>query len=446
MAMPEAYEFGGYALDVGERRLSRSGRPVPLAPKAHDLLVALVRRAGALVTKRELLDVVWPDASVEEGILAVHVSTLRKILDADGGGSCIETVPRAGYRFSAAVVRAAPIRESLSMRWPIGVLPAQPEVSELIGRGRAHLLTASRSDVPKAAETFREAIALDPGYAAAHAGLALACCAQAELRLVAPAEAYTDARAAALRALAMDGANADAQVALGTVLFLSDWNWDGAQRSLERALQIDPDHTEGWLLYGRLLEALGHLEQGLAAKQKALERNPASAAVHLQIALSYWNQRRYDDMIEWANRALALDPSHLLAREYIAGAYLKKGDLDRHMAESLAHAKAAGAPARLLDELGQAYATGGRPGLLQYVLRLNTGAPAVQRTLFLAELGKLDEAFQHLDEAVARHDPSLVHLAVAPQWDCLRGDSRFGDCLERMGLREAAQRVQQPLS
>lgn len=446
MAMQEAYEFGEYALDVGERRLSKSGRPVPLAPKAHDLLVALVRRAGALVTKRELLDVVWPDANVEEGILAVHVSALRKILDDGGGGSCIETVPRAGYRFSAAVTRMVPSAESLSMRWPIGVLPAQPEVSELIGRGRAHLMTASRSDVPKAAETFRSAIALDPGYAAAHAGLALACCAQAELRLAEPDVAYGEARTAALRALAMDVSNADAQVALGTVLFLSDWNWDGAQRSLERALQLDPDHTEGWLLYGRLLEALGHLEKGLAAKQKALERNPASSSVHLQIALSYWNQRRYDEMIEWSNRALVLDPSHLLAREYMAGAYLKKGDLDRYMAESLAHAQAAGAPAPLLEELQRVYASRGRPGFLEYVLGLNTGAPAVQRALFLGELGRLDEAFQQLDEAIGRHDPALVHLAVAPQWDWFRGDLRFEDRLERMGLREAAERVRQHLS
>jgi DNA-binding winged helix-turn-helix (wHTH) protein/tetratricopeptide (TPR) repeat protein len=444
MATQEVYEFGDYALDVAERRLSKSGQIVPLAPKAHDMLVALVRRAGTLVTKRELLDVVWYDACVEEGILSVHVSALRKLLDdGDTGSGYIETVPRAGYRFSAAVRRRTYGADSLSMRWPVGVLPAQPEVSELIGRGRAHLLTASMSDVPKAAGAFRSAIELDPNYAAAHAGLALACCAQAELRLAAPDVAYSEARAAALRALAMDVANADAQVALGTVLFLSDWNWDGAQRSLERALQVDPHHTEGWLLYGRLLEALGHLKQGLAAKQKALERNPASAAVHLQIALSYWNHRQYDEMIEWANRALALDPRHLLAREYIAGAYLKKGDLDRHMAESLAHAQAADAPAGLVDELREVYASGGRPGVVQYALRVNTRAPPVQLALLLGELGRLDEAFSHLDEAIARHDPALVHLAVAPQWDWFRGDSRFGDRLDRMGLRAAAERVQQ---
>jgi tetratricopeptide (TPR) repeat protein len=326
----------------------------------------------------------------------------------------------------------------MSLRWPVGVLPAQPQVSELIGRGRSLLLTASRSDVPKAVDAFRSAIALDSGYAAAHAGLALACCAQAELRLAPPDEAYTNARDAALRALAMDGANADAQVALGTVLFLSDWNWTGARRSLERALELDPDHTEGLLLYGRLLEALGHLEDGLAAKQKALERNPFSAAVHLQIALSYWNQRRYDDVVEWATRALALDPGHLLAREYIAGAYWKKGDHDRHMAESLAHAEAAGAPAGLIEEMRAIYAAGGRAAVVQHVLRINASGPPVVLALHCGEAGNLDDAFRHLDAAIASHDPALVHLAVAPQWDCLRGDPRLDERLRRMGLGAAA--------
>ena len=432
MRRHEVYKFGEFTVDVNERRFLKSDEVISLAPKAQDLLVALVRQAGFLVGKRELLDVVWPDASVEEGILAVHVAALRKAL---GDRAVIQTVPRAGYRFTAAVKRISVPDEGLSMRWPIGVLPAHPAVFELIGRGRACLLTASRSETPKAVAAFREAIELDPTYSAAHAGLALACCAQAELRLIPVSEAYSEARAAALRALAMDDSSADAQVALATVLFLSDWNWTGARRSLERALELDPDHTDGWLVYGRLMEALGDLEQGLAAKQKALERQPSSAAVHLQIAMSYWNQRRYEEVIEWANRSLTLDPAHLLAREFVAAAYLKKGDFDRHMAESLAHAASYGVSADALDELKQVYARGGRTGVLDYTLRqAGSRTPAVQLAQLHGELGNMDEAFTHLDAAIERRDPSLVHLAVAPQWDCLRDDPRFTERVRSMGL------------
>jgi tetratricopeptide (TPR) repeat protein len=291
-------------------------------------------------------------------------------------------------------------------------------------------------------EAFRSAIERDPYYAAAHAGLAVAHCAEAELRLVAPDVAYQSARAAALRALAMEASNADAQVALGTVLFLSDWNWNGARRSLERALELNADHTEGWLLYGRLLEALGYLAEGLAAKQHVLERDPSSATVRLQIALSYWNQRRYDDMIAWATRSLELEPQHLLAREFLAGAYLKKGDLYRHMAESLTHARLAGCPLELLDDLRRSYDTRGRTGVVEFALRANANGPPVQLALLQREAGNLDEAFRHLDAAIALRDPALVHLAVAPQWDCVREDGRFGERLQAMGLADAADRAQ----
>jgi DNA-binding winged helix-turn-helix (wHTH) protein len=438
MPPSEIYEFDGFLLDVGERQLSRHAETIALAPKAHDLLAALVRRAGRLVTKQELLELVWPGTFVDEGILSVHVSALRRALgDGGRGSSIIETVPRAGYRFTPAVMRRTGRADPFAARWLLPALPSEPRVHELIGRGRAHLLSASMSEVPQALAAFRSAVEMDPTYAAAHAGEALACCAQAELRVVPPGEAYAEARAAALRALAMDDACADAQVALGTVLFLSDWNWPGARRSLERALELDPDHVEGHLVYGRLLEALGELDRGLAAKQQALERSPFSALVHTQIALSYWNQRRYDEVIEWAEKSLALDPKHLLAREYIAAAFLKKGDLDRHMAENLAHAEAYGAPPELIAELRQVYARGGRRGIVEHVLRTACTQPmaAFQLALLHAEAGRMDEAFAHLDRAIESRDPALVHLAVAPQWDDLRADPRFEERLVRIGLQ-----------
>lgn len=437
MTQREVYEFGAFTLDVAEHRLSKGGLVVPLAPKAHDLLVALVRHAGRLVSKRDLLDLVWPDAHVEEGILSVQVSGLRKALDDhDARNRLIETVAGTGYRFRASVTRQSARRDPISMRWPVGVLAANPAVHELIGRGRAHLLTASMTDVPKAVEAFRSAIDLDPEYAAAHAGLARACCAQAELRVVPHEDAYAEARAAALRALAMDDACADAQVALGAVMFLGDWNWTGARRSLERALELDPNHTEAYLLYGRLLEALGDFEGGLAAKHKALERDPSSSLVHLQIALSFWNQRRYDDVIRWASRALELDPKHLLGREYIASAYWKKADFDRHMAEGIAHAESAGVPAEVLSELKAVYADGGRNAIARWTIERagEQRAASIQLAVMHGEIGNLDEAFRHLDAAIARRDPSLVHLAVAPQWDSLRADPRFNERLSQMGL------------
>ncbi len=98
------YEFGPFCLDASERLLLRDGRPVPLAPKVFDTLVALVEKGGRLVTKDELMSRLWPDTIVEEGTITRHISDLRKALgEAPGPQRYIETVPRHGYRFAAPV-------------------------------------------------------------------------------------------------------------------------------------------------------------------------------------------------------------------------------------------------------------------------------------------------------------------------------------------------------
>lgn len=104
-----AYRFGPFRLDVRERRLSRGDEVIPLRLKVFDTLRVLVENAGQLVTKQELLDTVWPQTTVEENNLNHNVSVLRKALgERATGQQYIETVPRVGYRFVAAVESAVP--------------------------------------------------------------------------------------------------------------------------------------------------------------------------------------------------------------------------------------------------------------------------------------------------------------------------------------------------
>jgi len=103
-AVDIAYRFGPFHLDVRERRLSRDSAVIALRGKVFDTLLVLVEHAGHLVTKQELLDAVWPEATVEENNLNHNVSILRKALgERATGQQYIETVPRVGYRFAAAV-------------------------------------------------------------------------------------------------------------------------------------------------------------------------------------------------------------------------------------------------------------------------------------------------------------------------------------------------------
>ncbi len=447
MASSETFHFDEFTLDVRERRLLRGVEVVRLSPKAYDVLVALVRQRGRLVTKDELLTRLWPGSFVEEGSLNVYVSALRKALGEDARRpTYIETVARSGYRFIAAVRFDSQDEKPFA---PSAV--ARPvELYELVGRGRSHLLSGSYFELPGAVDAFRSAIEIDPTYAPAHAGLARARCVQAVFRAVPHQEAFAEAKASALRALAMDSASADAQVALGTVLFLSEWDWTAAERSLQRALEINPDHTEALLQYGSLQEALGRLDDGLRCKQQALARDPRSPGVLVQIAISYWHQRKYDDTLVWARRALEVDPKHVQASQFINHVYVKIGDINRFAAWTVSMAVEFGFSEERVAVLKQVtadmqhvYATAGLSGVRRFLVEQITNPQldfdillkmAFFRAVLYGAAGRLDEAFDCLDQAIAHRDPALVHLAVAPDWDSLRDDPRFDDRLKKMGL------------
>jgi Tol biopolymer transport system component/DNA-binding winged helix-turn-helix (wHTH) protein len=151
------YEFGEYSLDRDERVLRRNGSPVPLTPKATDILLALVDRHGHIVDKEALMRHVWPDTAVEESNLTQNVYTLRKVLGG-GEGRCpfIETVPRRGYRFVGSV--------RMRVRTPADLVHVQPEDAALPVAARVEA-TASAPRGSVAPDRDGEAVATyaDPG-------------------------------------------------------------------------------------------------------------------------------------------------------------------------------------------------------------------------------------------------------------------------------------------
>jgi DNA-binding winged helix-turn-helix (wHTH) protein len=100
------YEFGPFCLDTSKRLLTRGGEPVTLAPKTFELLLLLAQSEGRALSKRELMSALWPDTFVEEANLSYQITTLRKALGEEGD-QWIETVPKHGYRFTAAVAPVA---------------------------------------------------------------------------------------------------------------------------------------------------------------------------------------------------------------------------------------------------------------------------------------------------------------------------------------------------
>src|SRR5262249_39055358 len=110
-----------------------------------------------------------------------------------------------------------------------------------------------------------------------------------------------------------------------------------------------------YLHYGGLMEALGDLPRGLELKLQGLECDSTSALAHVLIAVSFWNQRRYDDVIVWVSKALDRDPRHLFARELLGAAYYKKGDLARTLEEDLKRVEARGPSEDVLAAVKKMY-------------------------------------------------------------------------------------------
>jgi len=358
------------------------------------------RTDGRYQSARELLTDLWP--------LKRHLDTNadRAMPDAVR----LERLRRSGSHPGAAAVTLAGADDA-----SITEAPRASEASELVARGWAHLRSNPLLEASDAVSAFQAATVIDPTSAAAYAGLALAKLAQATTNRHVLVEAYGEAKAAALRALALDAESADAQVALGHVMFIAEWDWIAAERSFRRALAINPNHAEAYLLYGQLMEALGDLERGFQLKLQGLECDSTSALAHTLIAHSFLLQRRYDDVIVWANKALDRNSQHPVALELLAGAYLKMGDLER----ASTYLRRAGEP--LPDGTAQP----------------DFGLQELSWVAQCAEAGDLDAAFERVQRLIDARDQVLIYLAVAPHWDCLRADPRFNECLARMKLQPA---------
>lgn len=115
--MQRLFRIGPFTLDLRDRSLFQGGQRVRLTPKAFDLLCLLVEHHGGLVTRDEIIQALWPDTFVEDSNLTYQMSTLRKVLEAGGGGPLIETVPKRGYRLTVPVVAESAQAEESGRQW-----------------------------------------------------------------------------------------------------------------------------------------------------------------------------------------------------------------------------------------------------------------------------------------------------------------------------------------
>ena len=308
------------------------------------------------------------------------------------------------------------------------------EAYRLYLSGRFHLSKRTPPDLRKSIEYFEQAIALDPNYALAFAGLADAYSLLANAGSP-PREMMPLAREAALKALLLDESLAEAHAALGQIIIYYDYDFAGAERQHRRAIELNPNYATAHQWYSELLTGLGRHEEALAEMRRALEIDPFSLIINRQYGVSLLFARKYDEAVAQLKKTLELDGNFALAHSSISMAYRVTGDYAGCI-EELAKFQELNGEHGIAAMMRESFAGGGWQGFLRAMT--GTRRPAnltpYNAATFYAELGEKDKAFAELDKSFENRESLLTLLGVDPRFDSLRDDARFIDLMRRMNF------------
>jgi len=316
--------------------------------------------------------------------------------------------------------------------------PENWEAYDLYLRGRYYWNKFTDDGMQKAIGYFQQAIDKDPNYALAYAGLADA---YHELYGHPPREVMPKSKAAAMKALELDEYVAEAHAALGWVKWAYEWDWPGAEKEFQRAIELNPNYAIAHGMYALYLDSMSRVDEGMAQHKRALELNPLSLITSTNMGELLFDMRKTDQAIEQYRKTLDIDSSFKAVHKELGDAYESKGMYREAIAEWQKSLIADG-DSEIAAAIGQAYSKSGyKPALRIWVEHLTNSSnhgyvqPAFVATIY-ARLGENDHAFEWLGKAYQERDSDLVFLKVEPVWDNLRSDPRYADLLRRVGLEK----------
>jgi tetratricopeptide (TPR) repeat protein len=303
------------------------------------------------------------------------------------------------------------------------------------------LTMATPVDDREAANFFRQAIEIDPGFAEAWAALALI-----ELRLI---EATTSldrreradfAKQLALKALALDPGLASGYAALGSVQFYHDWDFTAAEQTLRRANDVNPSYAFSRQRLSMLLAARNRLTEAIAVGRESQRLEPTVPIHTASLGMLYYYARDFPRAVDEVRRSAQLSPNFAIADFGLGRIYSAQGRFAEAIA-SLEKAVAADRNSAWLVELARTYTAAGRKDAAAKILAELTDRERAGESYSLDNLayiaaadGRIDDAFVLLDEAVRRRMVNVLWIAVDPRVDQLRADPRFPQLLDRMGI------------
>ncbi len=312
------------------------------------------------------------------------------------------------------------------------------EAYQLYLRGRFHWNKRSLDSLPKAVECFQQAIANDPDYAVAYAGLADAYNMLSFRNVLPPNEVMPKAKAAARKAMELDPNRAEPHVALGYSFFTYDRDWPEAGRHFDRALALNRTYVLNHSHYALYFASRGCFEEALSIGKRALELDPAAPSVSNTLGVLLYSARLFDRAIRQCEQTLEMDPSYHFAHVMLGQTYSVAG-LYNNAVLTLEKALAIRRSPWELALLGYTHARSGeRTAALEIVAELerpNSGfVSALCFALVFAGLHELDEAFAWIDKACEERPNRLAYIKVEPLWDPLRTDRRFSDLIRSFNV------------
>jgi len=316
------------------------------------------------------------------------------------------------------------------------------EAYQLYMKGRYELRKRSADGFTQAIKSFNEAVAKDPQYALAYAGLAdsYLLLSVGDYGLLAPRDAADKAKISVNRALELDESLAEAHTSLGFLNYVFDWEWNNAEFHFRRAIELNPNYATAHHWYGLFLSTQGRANEGISELQRALKVDPLSPIINTDLGLSYYYADQYDQAITQLKKTLEREPDFAVAHWRLGLAYAQNGQKREAETEVRNALELSEHNPVFLSALGYVLATEGKNDAARKTLD-ELHAIRKQRYIFpnmianvYIGLGEKDQAVSWLEQAYDDRCSAMCGLLVEPMFDSLRSDVRFQSLMKRLGF------------
>jgi serine/threonine protein kinase/Tfp pilus assembly protein PilF len=311
---------------------------------------------------------------------------------------------------------------------------ADPEAYRLYVKGLTYQDTLTADGWKRALEYFQKAVARDPNYAAAYAGMAHSYSWLGFFGEMPSGEARERAIGTATKAVQLDDSVSEAHAAQGYAAMFN-WDWKLSEKELRRALELNPNLAQAHFYYGQYLGTQGRFDESVAEHRAALELDPTSQFYNQGLCAILFSAERFDESIQQCRRLVELYPEVSMVHLTLSSDYAWKKDYAQALHELQLNLTMDG-EREISAALGQAYVTAGWKGVLKKTAEIyqapgkNFDPPSVAWAY--AQLGDKENAFFWLNKAYDEHE--LLFIKTEPAYDVLRSDPRYADLLRRMGL------------